>query len=402
MNSIILKQSYATVILLMVVLVATQRAFAEREITGNINLSSRSFLESHRWNGQDSETLQVALSGNVEFRWQGDQTRLSIIPSARYDATDDERSIVDLSEAYWALEAGNYELLVGINTVFWGVAESVHLVDIINQTDAAADIDGEDKLGQPMINLELQRDWGRLSAYLLPYFRERTFAGEAGRLRTPIPVDSDNAVYQSGAEQSHLDVAFRYSHFFGDIDLGVSVFAGTSREPRFISAPNNNRLIPFYDQIRQLSIDLQYTGDTWLWKLEAITRETQHDTFVAAVGGFEYTFFQVRESAADIGVLLEAQYDNRASDEPNVLSDNDIFSGLRLALNDSQDTSLLAGLVYDWKTAETFINIEAERRIGESFLLELRSRLFTNVEPSDQSFAFAQDDYLELQVSWYF
>ncbi len=35
--------------------------------------------------------------------------------------------------------------------MYWGVAESNHLVDIINQTDAVESFDGEEKLGQPMV-----------------------------------------------------------------------------------------------------------------------------------------------------------------------------------------------------------------------------------------------------------
>ena len=90
--------------------------------------------------------------------------------------------ILILREAYWAYEDWSYkgteiELLVGINKVFWGVTESVHLVDIVNQTDLVEDLDQEDKLGQPMVNLALQHDWGLLNIYLLPYFRERTFPG---------------------------------------------------------------------------------------------------------------------------------------------------------------------------------------------------------------------------------
>ena len=134
-------------------------------------------------------------------------------PYLRWDEKDDQRSLVDLQEAYWALEGDDYELLVGANTVFWGVTESVHLVDIINQTDAAGDIDGEDKLGQPMVNLALQRDWGELSAFVMPYFRERTFPGIDGRLRTPLPIDTDRPVYESSGGQNHVDVALRYSHY---------------------------------------------------------------------------------------------------------------------------------------------------------------------------------------------
>ncbi len=183
--------------------------------------------------------------------------------------------------------------------MFWGVTESRHLVDVINQTDLVEDIDQEDKLGQPMINFNLQRDFGRFELYLLPWFRERTFPGPNGRFRAPLPVDDGRPNYESSAEQSHLDFAFRYSHYIGNVDIGAYVFEGTSREPRFSIAPEGDRLLPVYDQMTQVGVDLQYTRDAWLWKFEAIGRDTRSDSFLAAVGGFEYTFYGVRDSAAD-------------------------------------------------------------------------------------------------------
>ncbi|MDC1287227.1 hypothetical protein N8198_05020 [Gammaproteobacteria bacterium] len=372
------------------------------DVSSNIDLTTRIFTEDARWPGQDHSAAQLSVAGSAEFRWRGDETRASIIPYLRYEATDDERSLADLREAYWAQEAYRYELLLGVNSVFWGVTESVHLVDIINQTDAVADIDGEDKLGQPMINLELQRDWGLVSVYVLPYFRERSFAGVDGRLRPPLPVDTDNAQYESADEENHVDLALRYSHYFGNVDIGLSAFSGTSREPRLLANADGSALIPYYDLIDQLGLDLQYTIDAWLWKLEVIARETQNDSFNAAVGGFEFTFYQVSDSAADVGVLLELQYDGRDDAEPLTLADNDLFTGIRLALNDTQNSAVLAGVGYDLETSETYVNIEAERRLGEDTVLELRARFFTNAEPADTGYAINKDDYLQLQLSRYF
>ena len=400
MNTKLLK-FLATIPLLLPALIA-ETGRASWDVSSNIDLTTRIFTEDTRWPGQDDTTTQLSIAGTTEARYRGDESRASIIPYLRYDETDDERSLADLREAYWAKEAEHYELLIGINTLFWGVTESVHLVDIINQTDAVADIDGEDKLGQSMIDLELQRDWGLVSVYVLPYFRERTFAGEDGRLRTPLPVDTDNPEYESSDEENHVDLALRYSHYVGSVDIGVSAFSGTSREARLLPNQDGSELTPFYDQIDQLGLDLQYTGDAWLWKLEAIARETQNDSFSAAVGGFEYTFYQVAESVADVGVLLELQYDGRDESEPVTLADNDLFAGIRLALNDTQDTAVLAGVGYDLETSETYVNIEADRRLEESYVFELRARIFTNAEPGDTSFAIEKDDYLQLQLSRYF
>ena len=377
---------------------------ASWDFAANVELQTRFFTQDARWPGQETADGQFSLAATAELRWRnsaGDQ-RASFIPYARWDEADDERTLVDLQEAYWAWEGDSLELLVGANTVFWGVTESVHLVDIINQTDAVADIDGEDKLGQPMINLEAQRDWGLLSLYVMPYFRDRTFAGSDGRFRTPLPVDTERAQYESSADENHIDVALRYSHYIGDVDIGVSLFSGTSREPRLLPNEDGTALLPYYDQIDQLGVDLQYTRDAWLWKLEAIVRDGYDDTFAAAVGGFEYTMYQVSDSSADIGILLEYQYDGRGDGEPLSIADNDVFVAARLALNDTQDTAVLAGVGYDVDTDETFVNIEADRRIGDNYVIELRARIFSGASRFDPTYALANDDYLQLQLSRYF
>jgi hypothetical protein len=374
----------------------------------NVELQSRLFTRDALWPGQASHATQVSLSATAELRWRsasGDQ-RASLIPFVRWDEADTERSLVDLPEAYWAREGEASELLIGANTVFWGVTESVHLVDIVNQTDAAGDIDGEDKLGQPMINLALQRDWGELSAFVMPYFRERNYPGVDGRLRTPLPVDTDNPVYESSDRERHIDVALRYSHYFGDVDLGLSIFSGTSREPRLLPGVDADArspvLVPHYDQIDQIGVDLQYTRDAWLWKLEAIARDGYSHSFAAIVAGFEYTVFQLRQSAADLGLLLEYQYDGRNALEPFTVNDNDVFVGTRLALNDTQDTSVLAGVAWDAKTGETFLNIEAERRFGDDIAFELRVRAFSGAGPQDIMYSVVRDDYVQLQIAKFF
>lgn len=371
---------------------------------GNLELQSRFFTQDALWPGQGSQAAQISLAGTAEARWRsaGGNQRASFIPFLRWDEADSERNLLDLQEAYWALEGDSAELLVGANTVFWGVTESVHLVDIINQTDAAGDIDGEDKLGQPMVNVALQKDWGELSLYVMPYFRERTFPGVDGRLRTPLPVDTNRPVYGSSAGRNHVDLALRYSHFIGDVDIGLSVFSGTSREPRLVPAADAPVFLPHYDQVDQFGVDVQYTRDAWLWKLEAIARDGYSHSFGAAVAGFEYTFYQVRQSAADVGLLLEYQYDGRNELEPITVNDNDLFVGARFALNDIQDTSLLAGVAYDIDTGETFFNLEAERRFGDDIAFELRVRAFSGANPPDLTYALVRDDYVQIQIAKFF
>lgn len=399
-----MRNPFALFVLVAGAAVSVPAQAGEFEFSGNIEAQARSFWNDPAWLGQDDQVIQGSVALTADIRWQSDDgdQRASFIPYLRGDAADEERSLIDLKEAYWATGGRSYELLLGVNTVFWGVTESVHLVDIVNQTDLAADIDGEDKLGQPMVSFSTQQDWGEISAYVMPYFRERTFAGIDGRFRPELPLDTDNPVYESSAEEHHVDVALRYSHYFGDVDVGLSAFSGTSREPRFLPADDGQSLLPVYDQISQVGVDLQYTKDAWLWKLEAIARDGATHSFAAAVGGFEYTMYQVRESTADLGLLLEYQYDGRNEFEPFTIADNDLFVAARLAMNDTQDTAVLAGLSYDTETGEAFVNIEAERRFGEDWFGELRVRAFSGAEPGDTTYWLRKDNYVQVSLARYF
>lgn len=390
-------------ILLVVFAVPAARG-GEVDVTGNVEVQARTFWNDAQATGQDDRTLHGAVAATMEIRWHNESgnQRAAFVPYVRRDAVDDDRSLADLREAYWALEGDDYELLVGVNTVFWGVTESVHLVDIINQTDFAGDIDGEDKLGQPMVSLMLQRDWGEITAFAMPYFRERTFTGVDGRFRPPLPVDTDRTLFESSDKERNVDLALRYSHYFGDFDIGLNVFTGTSREPRLLPADDGQSLLPVYDQITQFGVDLQYTRDAWLWKLEAVARDGATHSFAAAVGGFEYTRYQVAESSIDVGLLLEYQYDGRNAFEPVTINDNDVFVGTRLAFNDVQDTAVLAGFSYDVDTGEAFVNIEAERRFGDDWFGELRVRAFSGAAQGESTYFLQQDDYLQLSISRYF
>ena len=293
--------------------------------------------------------------------------------SGRLDSEDSERTHFDVREAYWQGVFGDWEIVAGADRVFWGVTESRHLVDIVNQYDFVEDIDEEDKLGQPMLRLEWQRSWGRLSGMALVGFRERTFPGPNGRLRFPLPVDRDASLFPDGKRA--VDLAFRYGHFFGDFDLGLGVFHGTSREPSFPGQRRRKSAPPFLLPDHPGGPRPASTPATpWLWKLEALVREGQGRTFGAAVAGFEYTRYQIFGSAADLGILAEYLYDDRDEAAPATTFARGLFIGTRLALNDVDDTSVLAGAVVDLENGSISGRVEAERRITDFLRLELESR----------------------------
>lgn len=373
------------------------------EWSGHISLESRLFSQSAEYRGQDDQNVSIAVEPEYYMDWNEGDQRIVFNPFFRYDVNDDERSHADLREFYWRGTFDDIDLKVGVAKVFWGVTESQHLVDIINQTDLVENIDTEDKLGQPMVNLSLVKNWGTLEFYVLPYFRERTFAGEEGRLRGSLVVDTDRETYEASDKEKHVDFAVRWSHYIGDWDIGLAHFSGTSREPTLIPTIRNGELtlVPYYQQIDQTSLDLQVTKGDWLWKLEAISSRNDLGRYSAFVGGFEYTLVGAFDSVTDLGVLLEYHFDDRDEKSTSPF-ENDIFAGLRWVLNDIQSTEVLAGVIVDADTQATFGNIEASRRLGQSWKVTLEARLFSDLDRQDTFFEIRNDDYIEIQIAKYF
>ena len=385
------------------------------ETSGRIELEPRGFTQSPAHPGQNRHGLSLAVQPELYHELDDGEQSLLFSPFLRLDTADDERTHVDVRELQYQRVFDAAELRIGIGRVFWGVTESWHLVDVINQTDLVENIDREDKLGQPLVNLTLIRDWGVVDLFVLPGFRERTFPGREGRLRSEPFIDTERATYESGAGRQRIDYAVRWSQTVGDFDIGVAHFHGTSREPRLLpecqdgrsalSTPCNNPativLAPRYEVVNRTSLDLQATRDAMLWKLEALHESGQRDTWFAWVAGFEYSWFGINESGMDLGLLVEHLFDDRGANAPHPLED-DLFAGMRLALNDENDTALLAGAIVDMEGDATNLTLEASRRVGDDWKVELETRIWTGVANDDPMAPLRDDDYLQLTLSRYF
>jgi hypothetical protein len=98
--------------------------------------------------------------------------------------------------------------------------------------------------------------------------------------------------------------------------------------------------------------------------------------------------------------------------------DRDVFIGARVALNDAQSSEMLAGFLVDTSNHGRSFRVEASRRIGASWKLELELQTFANidkVEPQaafaadsqagfadDPQASFANDSYLLVNMAYYF
>ncbi|MDH5527058.1 MAG: hypothetical protein OEY97_07080 [Nitrospirota bacterium] len=387
-------------------LVAATPAMA-LELTGSFGAEGRYFVEPAAYPGQ--ERHDVSAFAEVEMHHPFGDHGITLTPFYRVDAADPERTHFDLREGFVQLVSARAELAVGIRQVFWGVTESQHLVDIVGQTDAVENVDGEDRLGQPMVQLTVPTPNGTLDLFALPYFRERTFPGAEGRLRGPFLVSTDFTLYDHPDEERHLDGAARYDFYAGPLEVALSWFSGTSRDPILDPAVTcaalgcpAGVLMPRYVTIDQGGLETQLILGDWIWKLEAIRRFGFGFTdYSAATFGYEYTFPAVWGTYMDLGVLTEYMWDSRGSAATPF--ESDVMAGFRLAVNDLGSTELLAGLIGD-PDGEWGLFAEGSRRYGEHLRAELEVRLFGGSAANTPTplYYLRRDDHLQLSLAWYF
>jgi hypothetical protein len=384
--------------------VSTPLEAAGLQTSGYIAGEARLFPEDPLYTGQEKNSYSFAAEPEFYYELDGSKS-VTFTPFLRIDSADNERTHFDLRELFFLWYGDDWELRVGVDKVFWGVTEFIHLVDIINQTDFVEGFDLEDKLGQPMVKLSLQRDYGTFDFFVMPYFRERTFPGKNGRLRGPVPVDTDNPRYENGDEKRHIDLAVRYSRSIGDWEVALSQFSGTGRDPTLLAEFDpvaGLKLVPFYEQINQTGLELQYIYQEWIWKLEGLYRSGERNgNFFAAQFGFEYTWYGAFGTSADVGVLTEWAWDERG-DKSTYFANHDIMPGVRIAFNDFGSSELLTGYSIDYENGSDVLLVEGSTRVGDHWRGKIQAFYFLTTDPSDFSYFVRNDDFIQVSLAYYY
>ena len=411
-----------------------------------------------RWFTAQSRADAALAAG---LRWDGEPRpgeRAVLELFARADAREDARSRGDVREAYYEVRAGALTTRLGARRVFWGVTESRHLVDVVNQSDLADDLDGEAKLGQPMLEFTLAGAPGTLALYALPAFRERRLPGPGGPLVYPFPLALDETRIVARGGALHTDHAARATTQFGALDLAVSWFDGIGREPRILPclrqgsgfpgtedgancdlfesvsaaapmpnaltpilqalglAPSNEEvaaeleararanlvLVPEYRRERRLGLEAQFIHESLALKFEGLVRDSRGARSYAGVLGAEYTLSGLGSAGAqDLGLIVELLRDTQ-SELLSARYDHEVFLGGRWALNDVAGTQALGGVLLDSTGDGQTYSLEGSRRLGDDWKLSLRLRAFTGGARNDIADVVRDADELRLTVERFF
>ncbi len=369
---------------------------------GKVAADGRAFVQTPKYAGQAFGDA-VSLVAEPEFKLKSESAAhtATLRPFYRLDPVDERRSHADLHDASYKLSVDAVELAAGVGTFSWGVLESHRPTDVLNQIDFVETPTGTVKRGQPFASVSWSSDKVTLRAYGLPYFRDRTFPGLRGRLRFPAVVDVDAPEFDSRFGRWHPSGAARVTFDLGAADLGLGLFTGLSREPRFVAELTTGNVAPRYEPMHQGSADFQWAVGAFVFKAESLARVWRPGSvFFAGGGGLDFTpgpFI----AGTQLTLAAEFLYDTRPVEAAPTFFEHDAFGGLRLSFEDEASTEVTGGAFVDVLDGTTFGHLESSRRFGEHWRLKVDANAYFASSRKLEG-GFARDHFGRLELAYHF
>ena len=360
------------------------------EITGDISLKNIFYVNEVSSSYQYETVVEGKLSN------AGDLYSVSYEYDFIFRSSDQDpgKELADFRQLYFTFDLGGSELSLGAKQVFWGVTESKNVVDVINQRDIVGGQSAEYKLGTPAVSVLSYYGDAEVEYWYMPKSRQQTNYSENSREGFGAPIGA--VTFSNKSEKYGGDHAVRLFYSSGNFDFAISSFEGLARSP--ISTPNGGVIDQNYPYQSSTGLELQYTSDAALLKLEAIGGKQGLSEFEATTFGVETTAYGISDTNYDLGLILEAQLDNR----PQALSEEMLAYLLRLVANNSSDTEIVLAYLDDLLGEQSLVSLSGSHRLRNGLLIELEARKVNAANSLLPLYALERDDSVALNFKYFF
>ncbi|MFC6979676.1 hypothetical protein [Microbulbifer taiwanensis] len=379
---------------------ATRPAVADTEIdkhSVDVAATARAFAQAAPLAIGDSYDYAPGVQGEADAEGRIGDTDFKLRLFGAWDAQDEERRYADIRQASLHWRHDRLSLGAGVGTFFWGVSESINVVNVLNQADLRQAVDSKEKMGQTFVSLGLRFGNGELSLFYLPTFREREFPE---RPAFGLPV-SQRALFETPDKGG--DIALRGLFYAGDLEAGLGYFKGTRRSPLLIRrSPTATEWTPFYIETENLLLDALYLLHEATLKLEAKTGRELDQGFFAANVGIEYPVYSLPGGIQELSLIAEYLVDDRG-ERAETLGQNDLFIGLRTSFGDIGNSSFRGVVSYDFDSQGNYLDLGLEHRLSDYFRFETRALVFLNAGRDDNwLYPVRNEDFIEFKLHYSF
>jgi hypothetical protein len=380
---------------LLLLVLSSLLLYAEFETKGYVELQSQGYITKP----DDKHKSNFTLKQNLELTYEKNDLTLYANIYAQQDYCDtlttskqNNRTFMRLDEAYLKYDFEDDALQVGKSIKFWGALEFINITDIFNPKDLRDDIfDKTQKLGvynisythffqnsELSIIVKLNEPDQKMASYPYVYYIFPSYISYDDDLKK----EKHNRVsayllYSGSTDTTYpIDFAFIYENGYDS--------------QRYFSPVVNNPLS--YEQNSYLvhkftTYDTMVVGET-LIKLEALYAKVMNDEKISDYShialGFEHTIQNIYKTHS-LGLIGE--YYNYKTYEKNKYTDlqlfetmqNDLFTGLRYAFNDTNSASIVGGVVKDFDYNEELYYFKYESRFLDTLKVGLD---YYYIEPS--------------------
>lgn len=364
---------------------------------GSLAIEGRVFQPDDIDRTQDTGLgLAGRLEANARYKPFDGQLRLF----SRVDALDDTRNLVAIEELYIGFKEKPFRVRVGYQLLNWSATEAFHPADMLNARNYDSRLENPDKLGEPMVEVQVRFWEGNVSGYYMPVRRAPILPRAASRL-SPFPKRLDVPLgppvfsgrdRQIGNDWLEHQWALRLEQTLGDADLSLHVFQHVDRsQPTQVVDLATGDIRPLFHFVTQVGGTWQQVFGPLVGKLEVGHREfgypdpderfrlTHREMLdhTQIAGGLEFGWGIGQGEGT---LILEAQW-MITYDEPRLATPDlgpyqrDALLGYRHAFNDTAGTRLQAGFIMDLEDpSEWMVAARFERRLAEVWSLEANLR----------------------------